>query len=228
MFIAKSSSIKVTINGIGNKSVNEYNKKYYEKKLQEQKNTDYLVVLNKENLIDESYYENVELVNCVDVFNKLTKLEKETYKAFLALRSFLKTKNINIELDSCYRSIEKQQQIMDEFTIKYGEAYAKEKVAPVKSSEHHTGLAIDLAVLEPDLTYLNSDDLYIHEPIFREIHQYLSQFGFILRYPKDKETITGYKYEPWHIRYVGLEPAKYMYENDLTLEEYVLMNKKTK
>ena len=187
-------------------------------------NTDYLVVVNKDNLIDESYYNNVELVDCIDVFNKPTKLEKETYKAFLALRSFLKTKGINIELDSCYRSIEKQQQIMDEFIAKYGLEYAKEKVAPVRSSEHHTGLAIDLAVLESDLTYLNSDDLYIHEPIFREMHKYLSQFGFILRYPKGKENITGYDYEPWHIRYVGKRAAGLIDKNGLTLEEYVLKN----
>ena len=52
------------------------------------------------------------------------------------------------------------------------------------------------------------------------IHKYLKDFGFILRYPKNKENITGYMYEPWHYRYVGLDIAKYIYENNITYDEY--------
>lgn len=56
--------------------------------------------------------------------------------------------------------------------------------------------------------------------IYEKLHKYLSNFGFILRYPKGKEKITGYSFEPWHLRYVGCETAKIIYENNITLEEY--------
>lgn len=61
----------------------------------------------------------------------------------------------------------------------------------------------------------------MQEKIYLEIHKHLNKFGFILRYPKEKEEITGYNYEPWHIRYVGKEAADIIYKNNLTLEEYV-------
>ena len=60
--------------------------------------------------------------------------------------------------------------------------------------------------------------------LFEVIHKNLADFGFILRYPQGKEEVTGYGYEPWHLRYVGsVEISKYIYENNLTLEEYLKM-----
>ena len=59
--------------------------------------------------------------------------------------------------------------------------------------------------------------------LFAKVHERLADYGFILRYPEGKEDITGYAYEPWHIRYVGKEAAKEMYEQNLTLEEYYNM-----
>ena len=55
----------------------------------------------------------------------------------------------------------------------------------------------------------------------KKLHTMLHKFGFILRYPKGKEEITKMKFEPWHIRYVGEETAKFIFENNLTLEEYI-------
>ena len=72
---------------------------------------------------------------------------------------------------------------------------------------------------------IDSDELFNKEDIYLVIHKYLHKFGFILRYPKDKEDITGYNYEPWHIRYVGKEVASIIYNNNITLEEYVLKYK---
>ena len=60
--------------------------------------------------------------------------------------------------------------------------------------------------------------------IYLEIHKHLSEYGFILRYPKGKENITGYNYEPWHIRFVGEDIASYIYNKKITLEEYLQMN----
>ena len=182
----------------------------------------YLIVINKSNLIDASYFDNLELVECDDVLGETISVEKETYAAYLKLKKFLKTKNIFIELDSAYRSIEEQQRIIDDYTIKYGIDYVNKYVAPIKTSEHHTGLAIDLALVVNGKKLIKNEDLFANENIYLEIHKYLSDFGFILRYPKGKENITGYNYEPWHIRYVGIENARFISSNNLTLEEYMI------
>ena len=186
----------------------------------------YLIVVNKSNLIDASYFDNLELVECNDVLGETISVEKETHAAYLKLKNFLKTKNIFIELDSAYRSIEEQQRIIDDYTIKYGIDYVNKYVAPIKTSEHHTGLAIDLALVVNGKKLTENEDLFANENIYLEIHKYLSDFGFILRYPKGKENITGYNYEPWHIRYVGIENAKFISSNNLTLEEYMIQYNK--
>ena len=180
----------------------------------------YLILVNKLNLIDETYYKDLKFIECKNIFNETISVEEKTYNQYLKLKEFLKTKNIFIELDSAYRSIEEQQEIIDEYKVKYGEEYYK-YVAPVKTSEHHTGLALDIALVVDGIKIYENDDLFDHEDIFIEIHKYLKDFGFILRYPKGKENITGYNYEPWHIRYVGVEDANIIEKNNLTLEEYI-------
>ena len=185
----------------------------------------YLVVVNKSNMIEDSYYNNLELVECKDILGDTISVEKETYNAYIKLKEYLKNMNINIELDSAYRSIEEQQEIIDEYTEKYGIDYVNKFVAPIKTSEHHTGLALDIGLIIDDKKYIDNDELFSKEDIYLVIHKYLHKFGFILRYPKDKEDITGYNYEPWHIRYVGKEVASIIYNNNITLEEYVLKYK---
>ena len=81
-------------------------------------------------------------------------------------------------------------------------------------SEHHTGLAIDIDNIKTSYTDFDKTK----EFIWMQENAY--KYGFILRYPEDKVDITGYIYEPWHYRYVGVEAAKYIYENNMTLEEY--------
>ena len=184
----------------------------------------YLVIVNKDNLIEDSYLENLDLVDCIDAENNKVKLERTTYNAYLKLKEFLESMNIYVEIDSAFRTIEYQQEIIDDYTNKYGSEYVKTHVAPVRTSEHHTGLAIDLSLVIDGKVCIDPDELLPHEDIFLEIHKYLSKYGFILRYPKGKEEITGYSYEPWHIRYVGNDRADYIYKNNLTLEEYVSNN----
>ena len=181
----------------------------------------YLILINKSNLIEDNYFNDLKLVNCKDVLGDDIKVEELTFNAYLELKNFLETKNIFVGLDSAYRSIDDQQEIIDDYTIKYGADYVKKYVAPIRTSEHHTGLAVDLALIVNGKKCIDPEDLFDNEDVFLEIHKYLSQFGFILRYPKEKEEITGYNYEPWHIRYVGKEVAEVICKNNLTLEEYV-------
>ncbi len=181
----------------------------------------YLTLVNKNNLIKERYFNYLELIDCENISNEKIKIEKKTYEAYLLLKFFLEEKGIYIGIDSCYRTVDEQQKIIDLHTREYGLDYVKKYIAPVKMSEHHTGLAIDLSIKVNGEFLIENDDLITYEDIFLEIHKYLKDFGFILRYPKDKENITGYSYEAWHIRYVGIIPAKIIYSNNLTLEEYL-------
>lgn len=179
------------------------------------------LLVNKQNKLKESYYKRAKLIDIKDVNGIDTKIEEETYQSFLELQEFLKEKNIIVGIDSAYRSFERQQELYLEFVNKYGKEYADKIVAPVGTSEHHTGLAIDLAV-QANGKYLDSDIVHEdQEPIFRKIHEYLKDYGFILRYPENKESITGYPYEPWHIRYVGKFVANIIFEKNYTLEEYL-------
>lgn len=182
----------------------------------------YLTIVNKSNLIEDSYYEDLKLIECNDIFGDCVKVEKLTYIAYLNLKRYLETIGIFVGISSAYRSIEEQQKIIDDYTVKYGFDYVKKYVAPIKTSEHHTGLAVDLALIVNGKKCVENEEAVIYKDIFLKIHKCLSRFGFILRYPKGKENITGYGYEPWHIRYVGKEAADFIYKNNLTLEEYML------
>ena len=101
---------------------------------------------------------------------------------------------------------------------KYGLDYAEEMVAMPGTSEHHTGLAIDI-VINKDGEWIEENKYLLNEQdIFSKIHRDLKYFGFIVRYPKGKQDITGYPYEPWHLRYIGKDAEKI---GNLTLEEYL-------
>lgn len=181
----------------------------------------YKVLVNKENKIKDNYLSKIELITTKDVDNLDIQVEKETYHAYLKLKKFLETKNIIIGISSAYRSKEYQQEIYNSFVKDYGKDYADKFVAPVGCSEHHTGLAIDINIKKNGKWPSNNRELEKQEPSLRKIHKYLASYGFILRYPKDKEDITGYPYEPWHIRYTGEIVAKIIESNNYTLEEYL-------
>ena len=89
-------------------------------------------------------------------------------------------------------------------------------------SEHHTGLALDLYFIVDGKEVYENEDLVQYPEIWDVIHAKLPDYGFILRYTKDRETDTGYAYEPWHIRYVGSpEVAHEITDNGLILEDYL-------
>lgn len=178
------------------------------------------VLVNKDNKIKENFLKKVELIEVKSTEEKDILIEKETYNAYLKLAALLKEKGIIIGIESAYRSVEYQQQIYDEFVIEYGKDYAEQVVAPVGRSEHHTGLAIDINIKTNGKWQQNHEELFSQEETYKEIHNYLKDFGFILRYPKSKEDVTGYPYEPWHIRYIGKVIAEIIYKNNWTLEEY--------
>ena len=100
--------------------------------------------------------------------------------------------------------------------------YADAIVAPVGKSEHHLGICVDLSLYFEGEGFLQNNTNFDRiRPVFEaHVHPHLSKFGFILRYPLGKEEITGYPYEPWHIRYVGCEAAREMAQKGLTMEQW--------
>ena len=109
--------------------------------------------------------------------------------------------------------------LYDKYVKKDGIKAADTYSARPGHSEHQTGLAIDLKNMALKKTRLSESD-------FDWLEANAHKYGFIVRFPKDKEQITGYKFENWHIRYVGKEAATEIMDKNLTLEEYVEMNKK--
>ena len=154
-----------------------------------------------------------------DVFNNIIKVEKETYNHFIQLRDYCLDLGIEIGISSAFRNFEEQSKTYEYYYGKFGNAYCEKYVAPVGCSEHHTGLAIDFYVKEKN-GYPTDDNEIKELDKYLEIHKYLKKFGFILRYPEEKEYITGFSYEPWHIRYVGKTVAREIDRLGITFEEY--------
>ena len=118
---------------------------------------------------------------------------------------------------SAYRSYSRQYTIYATNLVTQGIAHTNRYSAAPGRSEHQTGLAIDISCASEGYGLETS---FADTPEGIWVAENAHRFGFILRYPKDKEHITGYNYEPWHIRYVGAELAGYLYETGLTLDEY--------
>ena len=124
-------------------------------------------------------------------------------------------------LTSTYRSYESQTYLYDLKVEEYGEDEAKTVVAIPGTSEHQTGLAADIT----DEYYDTMNESLEQTDLFQWMSKHCQEYGFIVRFPKNKEDITGIIYEPWHFRYVGKEAAEYIVANDLCLEEFVAMYK---
>ncbi len=121
---------------------------------------------------------------------------------------------------SGWRSQEEQQRIWDESIRDNGQKFTQQFVALPGHSEHQTGLAIDLGLLQAKIDFICP--AFPHEGICQKFRELAPAYGFIERYPKDKEKITGIAYEPWHFRYVGVPHAEIIAKSGLTLEEYLL------
>ncbi|MGL6108097.1 M15 family metallopeptidase [Romboutsia sp.] len=148
-----------------------------------------------------------------DATNEEQQIEVVVVNAIEELFKVAKSEGINLLGTSAYRSYETQMDIYKKRIKSHGRKSADEYVAKPGSSEHQSGLAIDVT---------NEDRWFVESTKEATwLKQNAHRFGFILRYPKGKEYITGKSYEPWHIRYVGKEIAKVIFEKGITLEEYI-------
>lgn len=188
------------------------------------KKIDYLVLVNKQTKLPDDWEETVELSDAKDFEGGTIQVEKEALEQFYKLQEDLHKEGVDIVLDSAYRSVAKQQKLWDDWSAdpEKGPEYVKKYVAVPGYSEHHTGLAIDIAIEKDGKVIYDNDEMIAERDIFAKIHAKLADYGFILRYLEGREDSTGYTYEPWHLRFVkDVDVAKEIMSKNITLEEYL-------
>ncbi|MCM1171102.1 MAG: M15 family metallopeptidase [Clostridium sp.] len=184
-----------------------------------ERNKALLILVNHDNPLPEDYAFEQHTLNSGFIIDE---------QMYIDLYRFTKACNdtgLHYNIVAAYRDKEAQQGVVDrniqelmDQGLSEEEARAKtsETVPMVGYSEHETGLAIDLSDEEH---FSLTVELETNETV-KWLTDNCYSYGFILRYPKDKVEVTGIDYEPWHFRYVGEEAAKFMYEHNLTLEEF--------
>ena len=175
---------------------------------------DYTILINRKHPLPEDFIPE-HLVDIGLPFDAVPGepkrlLEEKTARSALELITRSRSEGLNLYCISGYRSYRRQKEL---FT---GDSY----VAPPGSSEHQSGLALDMScpAVQMELTEAFAET---KEGIW--LNRHASLFGFIIRYPKNKEHITGIPWEPWHIRYVTRSLASYLSLTGLTLEEYHML-----
>lgn len=172
------------------------------------------ILVNKYTSLPEKYAPDdiVEMSNWYAYPNN--RIRKEVYDAFREMFNAAKEENLTLIVNSSYRSYEEQKEIYDDYDNNRGREYADKYAARPDFSEHQTGLSIDVFAPGSNMSNFESTDE------FKWLSENSYKYGFILRYPKGKEDITGYNYEAWHYRYVGKDLAEKVFESGLTYDEY--------
>ncbi len=187
-----------------------------------------LALVNKEQILPATYKPKDLVVPNVPFAFSETNVDKrymrrEAAKALEEMFAAAHQAGIEFVAASGYRSYERQKALFDEEVKKNGKEEAIHAVAMPGSSEHQTGLAMDIT--SPSIK--NALTLAFGETKEGKwVAAHAHEYGFIIRYPKGKEAITGYEYEPWHLRYVGKKVATVLFKKGITLEEYFKIVKK--
>lgn len=206
VIVKENQNVKISKTSKGNTIKNYYGITYI----------DDVIVVNKTYSLPSNFAPN----NLVTI-NGYIKVVDYVKIAFNELKSDASSIGLNIYASSGYRSYSDQKYIYNNYVKMDGQEKADTYSARAGYSEHQTGLAIDVNTI--DMTFDNTEEsIWLKENCYR--------YGFIIRYPKNKDSITGYMYEPWHIRYVGKELAKKLYNDGqwITLEEYYGIESKYK
>ncbi|MDD2203108.1 MAG: M15 family metallopeptidase [Bacilli bacterium] len=191
---------------------------HYEHTIDVTKPNDLLVIVNKYYKLSKDFVPKdlvrIDTKYAVDNDRWVIPVVKENFEK---MASDMRKLGLTIQAKSAYRSYQTQVILYDNYVKASGKTAADTFSARAGYSEHQTGLAVDVRAGTGNYgTFAQSDE---HDWMAKNAHTY----GFILRYPENKTNITGYKFESWHFRYVGKDVAKYIYENDLTFDEYYAM-----
>ncbi len=175
------------------------------------------VLVNKHRQLSSEYVPD-DLVTIDEEYVKADgeiEIERNVAKAFYDMAEAASKEGLELMVSSGYRSYKDQEEIVNTYLGLYGQNYVDNYVAKPGFSEHQTAMSLDIASKSVD-TFVNSDE-------YAWMMDNAYKYGFILRYPRSKEDITGYKCEAWHYRYVGKKIAKYIKENNITYDEYYVM-----
>lgn len=188
--------------------------------------SDPLMLINKYHKLPDDYEpENLVLTPSACVIGEDYSCQTETQyvvkevaDAFQKMLSDAKKEGIELKSIASYRSFAYQKNLYDYYANLNGADYADAYYARPGQSEHNSGLAIDVTMGDWNFTELKE------APKYDWLLEHMAEYGFILRYPEDKVDITGYAYESWHLRYVGIEAALAIQQSGLTLDEYIARN----
>lgn len=187
-----------------------------------------LILVNESNEIKEEPTNLKELPNGY-------KVDSRIYDSYMALAAASAEAGFELTVISAYRSVQEQTDLVARDIESYqnqGYSESESKELAMKYltvpglSEHHTGLALDVLSIDWYSQGNTLDEAFGETDAGKWLAENAAHYGFIIRYEKGKEAVTGINYEPWHIRYVGIENAEYMYDNQLVLEEYIDQLKK--
>ena len=142
-------------------------------------------------------------------------LKSEAYEHLKEMFEAAREEGYYFYISTAYRSYDFQKALYDSYLLKDSAEVVDSYSSRPGFSDHQTGLACDIGM--PGYKF----EMFTDTDECRWLHENAYKYGFILRYPEGKENITKYKYESWHFRYVGVEVSTYIYENNITLEEYV-------
>ena len=175
------------------------------------------VLVNKHRQLSSEYVPD-DLVTINEEYVKADEeieIERNVAKAFYDMAEAASKDGMELMVSSGYRSYKDQEEITNTYLELYGQNYVDNYVAKPGFSEHQTAMSLDIASKSVN-TFVNSDE-------YTWMMDNAYKYGFILRYPRSKEDITGYKCEAWHYRYVGKKIAKYIKDNNITYDEYYVM-----
>ena len=194
------------------------NHKWYQLELNTNEDLGMLMNVNKFYALSETYTpENLKNIDLTYAYGEEgeNKLIDYAYDKFLELCQAANDQGFYLMVTSSYRDYESQKEIYDYRVSTWGERKADETAARPGHSEHQTGLVIDMTSKTEPLA-----DSFTDSEAYKWLKENAYKYGFIERYPEGKTYLTGYNPESWHWRYVGLEAAKTMHDEDITFDEY--------
>ncbi len=193
---------------------NDYD--YYEHDLDTDISKDYLLIVNKYYHLASDYEpDDLVEVNNKYYYGENHKIREVTYNAFKNMWEAANKEDIYLIINSSYRNYEEQKAVYDDYKNSKGTTYADSIAARPGYSEHQTGLSLDI-FSKTHTTTSNFKD----SPAYIWLQNNAYKYGFIERYQEENEEITGFSAEAWHWRYVGIEAATYIHENNITFDEY--------
>jgi len=178
---------------------------------------DYEILVNKDNALDKTYVPD-DLVDAASDYKDGILVNIKLLEQFNMMKLDACSNGYNIDIMSGYRDYFYQEKIYNKLLRDKGFAYTFRSIAKPGCSEHQTGLAIDICVYRDGKCYIEHELESMEEIDWLINNCY--KYGFILRYPRGCEDITGYNYEPWHFRYVG-DIAEYLHNNKILLDNYI-------